>query len=90
VLLLSWVIRFSKRAERSLKKQGRENSAKILRRIENLKSNPWALPYRKLKGHEGIYRIRCGDFRVIYFVEKSKREIRILRIERRGKVYADF
>lgn len=38
---------------------------------------------KKLKGHDGIYRIRKGSLRIIYRITKEG-EILVLAIERRG------
>ena len=87
---MSWTIRFSKRAENYLKKLDRKSSVNILNKISKLKDNPWALPYKKLRGHEDFYRIRIGDFRVIYHVDKKINEIHIARIEKRSKAYRNI
>ncbi len=55
-----------------------------------LKTNP--VPWRnfdikKIKGAKGIYRVRIGDYRVVYFVDKGNQTIHVLRFERREKVY---
>lgn len=84
---MTWVIRFSKRVEKYLKNEPREISNRILSKISLLKDDPWALPYEKLKGHESFYRIRVGDFRIIYYVDKNEKEVYIVKIERRERAY---
>ena len=42
---------------------------------------------KKIKGREHTYRIRIGNYRVVYLFEKEKKEITILLILKRGKVY---
>ena len=47
------------------------------------------LNIKKLKGREDIFRVRKGDLRIIYRVEKE--EIFILTVERRSeKTYRDY
>jgi mRNA-degrading endonuclease RelE of RelBE toxin-antitoxin system len=59
--------------------------------IEALKF--WAVPkffdIVKLKGTGSLdaFRVRFGDYRVIYVVDWDRREIKVLRLERRGKSY---
>jgi len=58
--------------------------------LDILKTDP--VPWRefdvkKIEGGENTYRIRVGDFRVVYFLDKANRTIHILKVERRGKVY---
>ena len=53
----------------------------ILQRI--VTKNPAGLDIKKLKGHEHIFRVRKGDLRVIYRIEKND-ATKILAIERRS------
>ncbi len=49
---------------------------KTVKKLKLLTDNPFAFPYKKIKGRDNTYRIRIGDFRVIYSVRGL--EIRIL------------
>ncbi|EEB73505.1 type II toxin-antitoxin system RelE/ParE family toxin [Thermococcus sp. AM4] len=44
---------------------------------------------KKLKGTGdlSVYRVRVGDYRLIYVVDWSNSRIRVLRLERRGSAY---
>ncbi len=42
---------------------------------------------RKLGGSKSDWRIRVGDYRVVYEIEDKKNEIRILRVRHRREVY---
>jgi len=58
--------------------------------VNVLKTNP--VPWRnfdikKIKGAKGIYRVRIGDYRAVYFVDKENQTIHVLKFERRKKVY---
>jgi mRNA interferase RelE/StbE len=58
--------------------------------LETLKTNP--LPWRdfdlkRIEGTENTYRIRIGDYRIVYFIEKEKETIHILKFETREIVY---
>lgn len=75
-----------KAALREIKKESKENKRRVftsLRRLED----PFSLPYEKLRGEEDIYRVRVGDFRIIYYLAKDKGEVVVLRIRHRGKAY---
>ena len=84
---MRYIIRFSNRAEKSVKKIPEHIAERILKKIAKLGENPFALPYEKLRGKENIFRIRVGEYRVIFAFMKKEREIYILRIEKREKVY---
>ena len=49
---------------------------------------PWKdFDLKKMEGVDNTYRVRIGDYRVVYFVEKEKQTIHILKFDRREKVY---
>ncbi len=42
---------------------------------------------KKLKGYQGRYRVRSGDFRLTYEVDKKEKVILVLKLEKRGSAY---
>lgn len=64
------------------------NKFALLLEILELNPLPWRdFDLKKIKGAENIYRVRIGDHRIIYFIEKGKKTIHILKFEIREKVY---
>ena len=57
------------------------------RAIDGLSGNPRPPGVRKLVGHESLYRIRVGQYRVVYDIDDQGRSIRITRIRHRREVY---
>ncbi|MHC1610569.1 MAG: type II toxin-antitoxin system RelE family toxin [Candidatus Methanospirareceae archaeon] len=58
--------------------------------VNMLKTNP--VPWRnfdikKIKGAKGTYRVRMGDYRLVYFVDRKNLTIHVLKFERRETVY---
>ncbi len=74
-------IRLSKQAEKFLRKQDKISFNRIMAAIYHLpKGN-----VKKLQGFDSMYRLRVGDFRVLY---NDKGEILdIIKIGNRGSVY---
>jgi mRNA interferase RelE/StbE len=60
---------------------------RIFRKIEALGENPYPPGNRKLKGEERAYRIRVGDYRVVYEVYEDLVLVFVLRIGPRKDVY---
>jgi mRNA interferase RelE/StbE len=52
-------------AERELKKLTLQSIARIVPRLEGLASNPRPFGCKKLKGGDGEWRLRVGDYRVV-------------------------
>lgn len=76
----------------SVKKELGRLQAKIVSRIfphiENLSADPRPPGSKKLKGKDGnFYRIRIGDYRVIYFIDDGVKLVSILRVAHRKEVY---
>jgi len=75
----------------SAAKEFRSLEDKIKRRIavviDALCENPRPRGIHKLKGHERLYRIRVGLYRVIYEIDDQARLIRVTRIRHRREVY---
>ena len=79
---------FKKEAAKSLEKLPR-NVAKLIReKLDAIATNPYAdhSNARKLQGRDG-YRLRVGDWRVIYEIQNDQLVILVLRVAPRGEVY---
>lgn len=64
----------------------KEDRQRIVRRIEGLSADPKPPGSEKLSG-EDKYRVRQGDYRVIYFVSNERREVIVFKIGHRRDVY---
>lgn len=43
----------------------------------------------RFKGEKGFYRVRIGDYRIVYRVDEKNRMISVERVASRGDAYAD-
>jgi len=58
--------------------------------IQSLADNPHPHGSIKLRGAEDLYRIRKGDFRIIYKIEDEALIVTIVRVGNRKDVYRDI
>jgi len=86
----NWVVIFRRDAEKKLKELDKELRRRILKKLVNLKENPFKVESTKLKGFNNVYRIRVGNVRVIYEIVFEERIIFILKIDFRGRVYKNL
>jgi mRNA interferase RelE/StbE len=84
---VTYQIELSKSVEKQLEDIPKSDLKKIFQRIDKLSSNPFPSGYEKLKGIEDLYRVRQGDYRVIYSVFEKKLLVLILKIGHRREVY---
>jgi mRNA interferase RelE/StbE len=61
--------------------------ARTVSKIEALAGNPRPAGCRKLKGYKDHWRIRVGDWRVLYLIDDSAKVVSITRIAHRREVY---
>jgi mRNA interferase RelE/StbE len=80
-------IRYTESASRSLKQLERGTQARITARILALADDPYPPGTRKIKGEQHAYRIRVGDYRVVYDVLEDAVVVLVLRIGHRKDVY---
>lgn len=78
---------FAKSVVKDLQKIPSEYAEKILAKIELLTDNSFPHGYKKLKGFQNLYRIRVGDYRIVYAIYHRKRIIDITVIRHRKDVY---
>jgi mRNA interferase RelE/StbE len=83
----SYRVVFAASAERELKKLPSDIISRILNRIQNLASNPRPADCKKLQGGDREWRIRVGDYRVIYTIDDRKFLVEVTRIRHRSDVY---
>jgi mRNA interferase RelE/StbE len=83
-------IEYSRDAQKALTRLPRNLATLIRRKIEGLAADPFAANnnVKRLKGGEG-YRLRVGDWRVIYLIDAGVLVIVVVRIGPRGSVYED-
>ena len=82
-------IEWKRSALRELKRLDRQIIPRIVNVIADLPRNPYPSGVRKLQGSEQTYRIRIGDYRVIYEVFSSRLVIQISRVRHRKDAYRE-
>ncbi len=78
---------FTPAALRQLRKLPRRDQRRILDTIELLADDPRPTGAKKLHGADALWRIRAGDYRVVYTIENTKLIVLVLRIRHRKDVY---
>ena len=83
-----YTVQFKKSAEKELEKLPTQIIKRISKAIDGLTENPRPVGSKKLEGQrESLWRIRIGDYRVIYLIEDVIRIVEIRRIGHRKDIY---
>ncbi len=85
--MTEYKIELLKSAKKELSKLPRDVQERIRDKIDTLKTNPYPSDVKKLKNGDGRLRIRIGNYRVIYKVEKNILVVLVIKIGHRRQIY---
>jgi mRNA interferase RelE/StbE len=83
---MPYLIQIRKSAQKQLDKLSDDIADELLDAIENLAANPRPSGCKKLKGRDG-YRIRKGDYRIIYNIFDNVLTVDIVAVGHRREIY---
>ncbi len=84
---MPYSIRFTPRAQRDFSALDKTVQQRLRRQIDRLRETPFPPGVIKLHEVEPFYRIRVGDYRLIYQVEAHQLVIVVVKIGHRREVY---
>lgn len=85
---MTYQVIFSKGASRQFKKLSPELQERIQVKIDELAIEPRPNGVKKLEDDD-LYRIRVGDYRVIYQIQDDILLVNIVKVKHRSKAYRD-
>ncbi len=85
--MADYKVTFKASVDKDLTDLPKDLVARVWQRFELLKQQPFPRQALKLEGSEGLYRLRVGDFRIIYGVDVPAREVVIHHVRHRREVY---
>lgn len=82
----TYKIEWKRSATKELRKLPRQMISKVVAAVDSLSSNPYPQGVRKLVSTENSYRIRVGDYRVLYNIVEKKLIVEIIRVGHRKDI----
>ena len=82
----SWTLHFRASAEKELWRLRNPELARIDGALARLEEDPYSCPIKKLKNHPG-YRMRVGDWRIVFEISAPEKIIMISAIRHRREAY---
>jgi len=83
---VKYEVRILRAAEKEMDELPRAVHARISKRILLLEDNPRPRGVKKLSGHEE-YRLRAGDYRVLYTIDDKRHVVTVFAVGHRREVY---
>ena len=80
-------ITYEKRVCRDLDKIPNVDVERINNVFKELSLNPAPAGSKKLSGKPGLYRVKQGDYRIVYTIDFKEKEIRIILVGHRKEAY---
>ena len=84
---MAYLLLLAPPAERQLKALAESVQKRIVKRLKSLRENPRPPGVKKLVGEEDLYRIREGDYRIIYAIQDMELIVLVVKIGDRKEVY---
>jgi len=82
-----YVVELKQSARKELERLPNAIIARIVAKLESLEENPRPAGCKKLKGGDDEYRVRVGEYRIVYLIDDRKVIVTITRIRHRRDVY---
>ena len=82
-----YAVYFKPSADRQLAKLPRDVQRRIVTAVEALADDPRPPGAVKITGDNNLWRIRVGDYRVVYEIRKGRLVVLVLRVAHRKDVY---
>jgi mRNA interferase RelE/StbE len=74
-------------AARTIRKLPRQTQRQVVAKAEGLGQNPRPPGCKKLEGAEDLYRVRVGEYRIVYRIEDRKLVVLVIRVAPRSEAY---
>jgi len=86
---MAYRLKLRPQAIKALKKIPEPDRVRIGRKIDALADDPRPEGVKKLQGADDLYRIRVGDYRVIYLIHDDILLVLVLRVGHRKDIYRE-
>ncbi|MGA2476295.1 MAG: type II toxin-antitoxin system RelE/ParE family toxin [Terriglobia bacterium] len=85
--MASYSVRFKPSVEKDLRNLPKGTVSRVMLRIDSLAENPFPPGFAKLVSTGRMYRVRAGDYRIVYEVDSSAGIVTVHYVRHRPEVY---
>lgn len=87
---MPYTVEVAPAASRHIRKLDREIQRRVLAALDKLRDEPRSHDAIKLHGGEDLYRVRVGDYRIVYAIEDNRLVVLVLKVGHRRDIYKDL
>jgi len=84
---MKYTIRMDSRTRKVLDRLPGDLHGRVMRKLDALEENPRPFGVEKMAGPEDLYRVRVGDWRIVYAIRDRELVVIVIRIGNRREVY---
>jgi len=84
---VTYRVTFARSARKELQSLDQQVARRVFSRIRSLAEDPRPAGCRKLKGADALWRIRVGDYRVLYSVNDDESWVDVIAVRHRRDAY---
>jgi mRNA interferase RelE/StbE len=87
VCVARYVLDIKPSARKELENLSDSLIARLAPKIDGLAADPRPSGCRKLRGYKDFWRIRVGEYRVVYIIDDDRKMVSVTRVAHRRDVY---
>lgn len=84
---MAYTVELKPSAAKALEALPKPDQRRIAARIDTLATDPRPVGVKKLEGEDDLYRVRVGDYRIVYQIQARRLIVLVVRIAHRHDVY---
>jgi len=84
---MAYIVKFSSQAVKDYRKLTPEMKRRVDQKLDYLRATPRGPDTKKLAGSDNLYRVRVGDYRIVFEIHDAELVVWIVRIKPRDSVY---
>ena len=86
---MTYAVELTRPAEKDILGLDDDAYSRVARAITGLQDNPRPTGARKLRSQRYAWRLRVGDYRVLYEVDEQRHTVTVYRVRHRREVYRE-
>ena len=84
---MKYTVIISRASQKVINRLDGDMHARIIRKLETIEDNPRPMGIEKLTGPDNLYRVRVGDWRIVYAIQDRNLVVLVVKVAHRREVY---